>query len=58
MATRPLRESRRRRGHATYRLVRYADDFVVMVAGTKAHAENLKSEVAAVLSTVGLRLGG
>ncbi len=56
MATRPLRESRRRRGHATYRLVRYADDFVVMVAGTKAHAENLKSEVAAVLSTVGLRL--
>jgi RNA-directed DNA polymerase len=56
MATRPLRESRRRRGHATYRLVRYADDFVVMVAGTKAHAEDLKGEVAAVLSTVGLRL--
>jgi RNA-directed DNA polymerase len=56
MATRPLRERRRRHGHATYRLVRYADDFVVMVAGTKAHAEDLKSEVAAVLSTVGLRL--
>jgi RNA-directed DNA polymerase len=56
MATRPQRESRRRRGHATYRLVRYADDFVVMVAGTKAHAEDLKREVAAVLSTVGLRL--
>jgi RNA-directed DNA polymerase len=56
MATRPLRERRRRHGHATYRLVRYADDFVVMVAGTKAHAEDLKVEVAAVLSTVGLRL--
>ena len=56
MATRPLRERRRRHGHATYRLVRYADDFVVMVAGTKAHAEDLKHEVAAVLSTVGLRL--
>jgi RNA-directed DNA polymerase len=56
MATRSQRESRRRRGHATYRLVRYADDFVVMVAGTKAHAEDLKQEVAAVLSTVGLRL--
>ena len=56
MATRPLRERRRRHGHATYRLVRYADDFVVMVAGTKAHAEDLKVEVAAVLSTMGLRL--
>ena len=56
MATRTLRERRRRHGHATYRLVRYADDFVVMVAGTKAHAEDLKVEVAAVLSTVGLRL--
>ena len=56
MATRPLRERRRRHGHATYRLVRYADDFVVMVAGTKAHAEELKNEVAAVLATMGLRL--
>lgn len=56
MATRPLRERRRRHGHATYRLVRYADDFVVMVAGTKAHAEDLKNEVAAVLATMGLRL--
>jgi len=56
MATRPLRERRRRHGHATYRLVRYADDFVVMVAGTKAHAEDLKGEVATVLSTMGLRL--
>jgi len=29
---------------------------VVMVAGTKVHAEGLRDEVAAVLSTVGLRL--
>ena len=56
MATRVDRARRRRQGAATYRLVRYADDFVVMVAGTKAHAEDLKDEVAAVLSTVGLRL--
>lgn len=56
MSTRHGRERRRRQGHATYRLVRYADDFVVMVAGTKAHAEGLRSEVAAVLSTMGLRL--
>jgi RNA-directed DNA polymerase len=56
MATRSRRETRRRHGEATYRLVRYADDFLVMVAGTKAHAEGLRDEVATVLSTVGLRL--
>ena len=56
MATRVDRARRRRQGHATYRLVRYADDFVVMVSGTKAHAEGLRDQVAAVLSTVGLRL--
>ncbi|WP_326740384.1 group II intron reverse transcriptase/maturase [Streptomyces sp. NBC_01022] len=46
----------RRRGGATYRLVRYADDFVVMVAGTKAHAEAIRGQVAEVLSPMGLRL--
>jgi len=56
MATRVDRARRRRHGKPTYRLVRYADDFVVMVSGTKAHAEELKDEVAAVLSTMGLRL--
>jgi len=56
MATRVDRVRHRRHGHATYRLVRYADDFVVMVSGTKAHAEDLRDEVAVVLSTVGLRL--
>jgi RNA-directed DNA polymerase len=56
MATRTQRATRRNRGGATYRLVRYADDFVVMVAGTEAHAEALRDEVAAVLSTMGLRL--
>jgi len=56
MATRTQRATRRSHGEATYRLVRYADDFVVMVAGTEAHAEALRDEVAAVLSTMGLRL--
>ena len=56
MATRVDRARRRRQGGATYRLVRYADDFVVMVSGTKAHAEDLRHEVAAVLSPMGLRL--
>ena len=56
MATDYDRVRRRRLGEPMYRLIRYADDFVVMVSGTKAHAEALREEVAAVLSTVGLRL--
>ena len=38
------------------RLVRYADDFVVMVAGTRDDAEALRDEVAGVLAPMGLRL--
>jgi hypothetical protein len=33
------REQRRRKGLANYKLVRYADDFVVLVAGERVHAE-------------------
>jgi len=54
--TSSARQERRRRGRATYRLVRYADDFVVLVAGTRAHAEALRDEAAAVLAPMGLRL--
>ncbi|MGH6900508.1 MAG: group II intron reverse transcriptase/maturase [Geminicoccaceae bacterium] len=50
------REQRRRRGLSTYRLVRYADDFVVVVAGTRGDAEQLREEAAAVLRPMGLRL--
>ncbi len=50
------RQERRRKGLATYRLVRYADDFVVLVAGTRAHAEALKDETAKVLRPMGLAL--
>jgi RNA-directed DNA polymerase len=56
MATRSARTVRRRHGEATYRLVRYADDFVVMVHGTKDQASALRADAQAVLSTVGLRL--
>ncbi len=56
MASRVDRARRRRQGRATYRLVRYADDFVVMVAGTRDHAERLRGEVEAVLAPMGLRL--
>jgi RNA-directed DNA polymerase len=50
------RAKRRRHGLANYRLIRYADDFAIMVSGTRAHAETLLDEVAQVLSTLGLRL--
>jgi RNA-directed DNA polymerase len=38
-------------GRPTYRLIRYADDFVLMVKGTLAQAEALKEEVAMVLAS-------
>ena len=50
------RRWRRRRGLANYRLDRYADDWVLAVSGTKAHAEALRVEASEVLSTMGLRL--
>jgi RNA-directed DNA polymerase len=56
MGTTAQRRTRKARGLARYRLVRYADDFVVMVAGTRADAEALKGEAAAVLAPMGLRL--
>jgi RNA-directed DNA polymerase len=55
-ATPTTRQRRRRQGLANYRLVRYADDFVVLVAGTQAHVEAVREEVAAVLTQMGLRL--
>jgi RNA-directed DNA polymerase len=50
------RESRRRLGLPNVRLVRYADDWCLMVNGTRADAEALKDEIAGVLATMGLRL--
>jgi RNA-directed DNA polymerase len=38
------------------RIVRYADDFAIMVCGSKAHADALWEEVADVLAPLGLRL--
>jgi RNA-directed DNA polymerase len=38
------------------KLVRYADDFVVMVHGTRDDAEALWAEVRSVLAPMGLRL--
>ena len=50
------RAKHRRAGGATMRLVRYADDFVVMIRGNRGHAEALWAEVTAVLAPMGLRL--
>lgn len=50
------RRTHRARGGATYRIIRYADDFVVMVFGSQAHAEALRDEVSQVLAPIGLRL--
>ena len=46
----------RSRGHATYRLIRYADDFVVLVKGTGEQAQALLSELTARVEGLGLRL--
>lgn len=56
MSTVTRRRIRRRKGLGTWRLVRYADDFVVMVAGTRANAEALQAVVADRLAPMGLRL--
>ena len=53
---RRARIRRRNQGLANYRLIRYADDFVVMVSGDREHAESVRTEVAAVLAPIGLRL--
>jgi RNA-directed DNA polymerase len=50
------RRKQRRAGVPAMRLIRYADDFVVMVAGTRDDAEALRDEVGAVLAPMGLRL--
>lgn len=55
-ATRVDRSRRRRRGEPIFRLVRYADDFVILVSGKREHAEALWQQTADILSPLGLRL--
>ena len=50
------RTKHQRAGGATMKLIRYADDFVVLVYGKRVDAEMLWDEVAAVLQPMGLRL--
>ena len=56
MGTSGQRQKRKRHGQGNWKLIRYADDLVLMVSGDRRHAEELRQEVAAVLAPLGLRL--
>jgi RNA-directed DNA polymerase len=56
MSTAYLRSRRRVKGLPRWRIVRYADDFVVLVHGDRAHVEALREDVTHVLQPLGLRL--
>ena len=53
----PSRRARRRRKNLpTWRIVRYADDFVVLVHGDRGDVDALREDIADVLAPLGLRL--
>jgi len=56
MATWHQRDRRRRQGLGSWKLIRYADDFVVVVNGERHHAEALRDEVAKLIAPQGLSL--
>jgi RNA-directed DNA polymerase len=56
MGTDWQRSKRKKSGLGNWRLIRFADDFVIMVSGQRRHAEALREETAAVLAPLGLRL--
>lgn len=55
-ATFNQRKKRRQHGLPNYRLIRYADDFILMVFGSREDAEALRDEIAGVLKPMGLTL--
>jgi RNA-directed DNA polymerase len=56
MSTTMRRKRRAWNNRPSWRLVRYADDFVVLIRGSREHAEALREEIAGVLAPMGLRL--
>ncbi|MEN1882331.1 group II intron reverse transcriptase/maturase [Streptomyces mirabilis] len=56
MSTRGRRAHHRLHGHANWRIVRYADDFVVLVDGSRDDVARLREDIADVLHPLGLRL--
>ncbi|MDT0201846.1 group II intron reverse transcriptase/maturase [Nocardioides sp. AE5] len=55
-AQRQQRRRSRRDPRPNWRVIRYADDFVVLVDGERGHVEALQDEIADVLAPLGLRL--
>ncbi len=56
MSTDMRRRRRGWKGLANWRLVRYADDFVVLVRGFREHVQALHEQIASVLAPLGLNL--
>ncbi|WP_452746384.1 group II intron reverse transcriptase/maturase [Streptomyces bluensis] len=56
MATSHLRRRRRAAGRPNWKIVRYADDLVVLVDGGRIDVEALREDIADVLQPLGLRL--
>jgi RNA-directed DNA polymerase len=56
MSTTSQRVARRRKGLPCWRIVRYCDDFVVLVHGNRHDVEGLHEDIARVLAPLGLRL--
>jgi RNA-directed DNA polymerase len=56
MSTPGKRAYRRSKGRPTWRMTRYADDFVILVHGTREDTEALREDVAHLLGPLGLRL--
>lgn len=51
-----MRQTLRRKGFPTYRLVRFADDFVIVVKGTRAQAAAIMAELPQIVGRVGLTI--
>lgn len=56
MSTRGRRAHHRHHGRPNWRIVRYADDFVVLVDGSRDDVARLREDIADVLHPLGLRL--
>src|ERR1039458_2041394 len=56
MSTSGRRVVRKRNSRPNWRVMRYCDEFVVVVAGCRSDVEALHEEIARVLAPMGLRL--
>lgn len=56
MSTKVQRAKRVRHREPNWRVVRYADDFVVLVNGDRGHVQRLREQIADVLKPMGLNL--